>query len=55
MAKLAVDTRFARLAVLTKPNPPTLVIALERYPAVPRPMTVLVKLVVVKAPIIFVA
>ena len=36
-AKLAVETRLARFAVLT--NPPKLGI-LERYPAVPRPITV---------------
>ena len=54
MAKLAVETKLARLAVLIKPNPPRLA-ALERYPAVPKPITVLVKLAVVRAPMIFVA
>jgi hypothetical protein len=39
-AKFAVDTKFAKLAVLT--NPPRLGI-LERYPAVPNPITVLAR------------
>ena len=37
MARFALETKLARLAVLTKP--PKLGI-LERYPAVPRPITV---------------
>ena len=45
LAKLAVETKFAKLAVLTKlaklaveiTEPQTIV---ERYPAVPRPITV---------------
>ena len=32
--------RPARLAVLTNPNPPIFVNALDKYPAVPRPITV---------------
>ena len=51
-AKLAVETRFIKLAVLTNPNPPKPV---EIYPAVPKPITVLVKFAVVRAPIILVA
>ena len=35
-AKLAVDTKFAKLAVLINP------VVLEIYPAVPKPITVLV-------------
>ena len=48
-AKLAVETRFAKLAVLINP------VVLEIYPAVPKPITVLVRFVVVKAPMILVA
>ena len=51
-AKLAVETRLAKFAVDTKLNPPNPV---EIYPTVPNPITVLVRLAVVKAPIIFVA
>jgi hypothetical protein len=47
-AKFAVDTRFARFAVETRPNPPMFVNALERYPVVPRPITVLVRFACVK-------
>jgi hypothetical protein len=50
--KLAVETRLAKLAVETKLNPPNPV---EIYPTVPNPITVLVRLAVVKAPMIFVA
>ena len=46
--RLAVDTCPDRLAVLTSPNPPKLVMALERYPVVPRPITVLVRFACVK-------
>ena len=49
---MAVEIKFARFAVLTKPKPPKPV---EIYPAVPRPITVLVRFVVVSAPIILVA
>ena len=57
MAKFAVDTRVARLAVLTtplrlavltRPYPPKLVIALDKYPVVPRPITVLVRFACVR-------
>ena len=48
LARLAVDTRLAKLAVLTRPNPPMFVSALERYPTVPRPITVLVRFACVK-------
>ena len=41
LAKFAVDTKLAKLAVLTNPPGSTAVpVALEIYPAVPRPMTV---------------
>ena len=40
---------MARLAVLINP------LVLEIYPTVPKPITVLVRFVVVRAPIIFVA
>ena len=43
---------MAKLAVLT--NPPRLGI-LDKYPVVPRPITVLVRFAVTKAPIILVA
>jgi hypothetical protein len=54
-AKLAVDTKFARFAVDTRPPGITVAVALDKYPTVPKPITVLTKFVVVKAPIIFVA
>jgi hypothetical protein len=38
-ARLAVETRFARFAVETRPKAPRLGI-LERYPTVPKPITV---------------
>jgi hypothetical protein len=41
--KFAVETKFARFAVETNPYPPTLVIAEDKYPTVPRPITVDVK------------
>ena len=41
-ARLAVDTWPAKFAVLTRPYPPRLVSALDKYPTVPRPITVLV-------------
>ena len=47
-----MDTKFAKFAVDTKLNPPNPV---EIYPTVPKPITVLVRLVVVNAPMIFVA
>jgi hypothetical protein len=47
-AKFAVLTKFVKLAVLTRPNPPIFVNALERYPVVPRPITVLVRFACVK-------
>ena len=51
LAKFAVETRLVKLAVeTTEPNK-----ILDKYPVVPRPITVLVKLAVVNAPIIFVA
>ena len=53
--RLAVETRFARFAVDTRPPGITVAVALDKYPTVPKPMTVLTKFVVVKAPIIFVA
>jgi len=43
VARLAVETKFARFAVETNPYPPTLVIAEDKYPTVPRPITVDVK------------
>ena len=43
LARLAVETKFAKLAVETNPYPPTLVIADDKYPTVPRPITVDVK------------
>ena len=43
-----METRLTKLAVLTKPNPPIFVSALERYPVVPRPITVLVRFACVK-------
>ena len=49
---MAVETKPAKFAVETKLNPPKPV---EIYPTVPKPMTVLVRFAVVKAPIIFVA
>ena len=42
-AKFAVLTKLAKLAVLTRPKPPRFVTALERYPVVPKPITVLVR------------
>ena len=42
-AKLAVLTKLAKLAVETNPYPPKLVIALDIYPVVPKPITVLVR------------
>ena len=54
-AKFAVETKFTRLAVLTRPLGSTLAIALDKYPAVPKPITVLVRFAVVRAPMIFVA
>jgi hypothetical protein len=47
-AKFAVETRRAKFAVLTRPNPPMFVSALERYPTVPRPITVLVRFACVR-------
>lgn len=47
-AKFAVETRLTKLAVLTRPNPPMFVSALERYPTVPKPMTVLVRFACVR-------
>ena len=47
-AKFAVLTKLAKLAVLTRPNPPMFVSALERYPTVPKPMTVLVRFACVR-------
>ena len=38
--RFAVDTRLARFAVDTKPYPPIFVSAVDRYPAVPKPVTV---------------
>ena len=52
---MAVDTRFARLAVDTTFARLTVAIALDKYPAVPKPITVLVRFAVVRAPMIFVA
>jgi hypothetical protein len=49
VAKFAVDTKFARFAVLINP------LVLEIYPDVPKPITVLVRFAVVRAPMIFVA
>ena len=49
LARLAVDTKLTRFAVLIKP------LVVEIYPAVPKPITVLVRFTVVSAPIIFVA
>ena len=47
-ARFAVETRLAKLAVLTRPNPPMFVSALDRYPTVPKPITVLVRFACVK-------
>ena len=54
-ARLAVETRFARLAVETRPAGSTVAVALDKYPTVPKPMTVLVRFAVSNAPIILVA
>ena len=43
MTKLAVETRLAKLAVETR-FPRLAAVTLDRYPTVPSPMTVLVKL-----------
>ena len=53
--RLAVDTKFARFAVDTRPPGIVVAVTLDKYPTVPKPMTVLTRFVVVKAPIIFVA
>jgi hypothetical protein len=54
VAKLAVDTKLAKLAVDTR-FPRFAAMTLDKYPVVPKPMTVLVRLAVVSAPMIFVA
>ena len=43
LARLAVETKLAKLAVETK-FPRFTAVTLDRYPTVPRPITVLVKL-----------
>jgi hypothetical protein len=45
---LAVDTRLAKLAVLTRPFAFIEALAEERYPTVPRPITVLVRFACVR-------
>jgi hypothetical protein len=54
VAKLAVETKLARFAVETR-FPRFTAVTLDKYPTVPKPITVLVRLAVVSAPIIFVA
>jgi hypothetical protein len=54
LAKFAVDTKLAKLAVETR-FPRFTTVTLDKYPTVPKPITVLVRLAVVSAPIIFVA
>ena len=39
-AKFAVDTKFAKFAVDTKPPGRIAAVALDKYPAVPNPITV---------------
>jgi hypothetical protein len=54
LAKFAVDTKLAKLAVDTR-FPRFTAVTLDKYPTVPKPITVLVRLAVVSAPIIFMA
>ena len=51
---MAVETKLAKLAVLIIPAG-NVVTAVEIYPTVPKPITVLVRFAVTKAPMIFVA
>ena len=55
VVRFAVETRFARFAVETRLARFAVAVALDKYPTVPKPMTVLVRFAVSKAPIIFVA
>lgn len=43
LARFAVEIKLVRLAVETKPYPPRFVIAADKYPTVPKPITVLVR------------
>ena len=54
LAKFAVETRLARFAVETR-FPRFAAVILDKYPTVPKPITVLVRLAVVSAPMIFIA
>ena len=54
-ARLAVETRFARFAVETRPPGSAVAVALDKYPTVPKPITVLVRFAVSNAPMILVA
>ena len=56
VSKKLVLIKFARFAVLTNPSGRTAVpVALDKYPTVPKPITVLVRFAVNNAPMILVA